>query len=127
MKEITNGLTALIETVRALRGVNGCPWDKKQTTDSLKRYLNEEYAEIIIAIEKDDRNNLCEELGDFLFLILMLSEINEEEKQFSFREVIKGINNKLIRRHPHVFAEKRQISEEELKKQWQAIKASEKK
>ena len=69
----------LVDTIQQLRSEQGCPWDRKQTTNSLKKYLIEEFNEIIEAIDRDDRENLCEELGDFLYLILMIGEINRDE------------------------------------------------
>lgn len=119
-------LEDLVDTVKRLRGVNGCPWDAKQTTRSLRRYLVEEGGEILEAIDKDDRQNLCEELGDFLYLIVMLAEINQEADHFSLEDVISGINAKLIRRHPHVFGTSEITDEAALREQWEAIKRAEK-
>jgi MazG family protein len=126
MNQTLSNFKNLIETVRALRGQNGCPWDKKQTTESLEKYLHEEFAEIIEAIHKKDSENLCEELGDFLYLILMLSEINRQNGSFSLENIIQTINEKLIRRHPHVFDGKEIEDEHSLTKQWQQIKQVEK-
>ena len=108
-------------------GENGCPWDKKQTTASLKKYLIEEFNEIIEAIDNQDPRNLCEELGDFLYLIVMISEINKQSGSFSLQDVIQSINDKLIRRHPHVFSDVTIDDEKTLRKQWEEIKKSEKK
>lgn len=117
----------LLHTIRSLLGPNGCPWDQKQTTLSLKKYLQEEFAEVIAAIDNDDPDNLCEELGDMLFLVILMAEINTKKKAFTLRDVIRGINEKMIRRHPHVFGEGKKGSDEELEKQWRAIKSQEKK
>lgn len=116
----------LLSTVQTLRGPEGCPWDKRQDTLSLKKYLESEFQELIAAVNNNDTANICEELGDLLFLIVMVSEVNREEGNFDIQQVIKLINDKLIRRHPHVFEEKKHLSEEELHKQWDAIKAAEK-
>lgn len=116
----------LVTTIRKLRGKNGCPWDKKQTIESLKKYLNEEFEEIIQAIDADDSGNLCEELGDFLYLIIMLAEISEKNKHFDLGDVIRGINEKLTRRHPHVFGDAVVTDEKSLRQQWRRIKAEEK-
>jgi MazG family protein len=113
-------------TVRQLRSDQGCPWDRKQTTASLKKYLIEEFDEIIAAIEHDDSENLCEELGDFLYLIVMIGEINRDNGYFTIEEVVENVNRKLIRRHPHVFSSKKHLDEHELREQWQAIKKREK-
>ncbi|THB77716.1 MAG: nucleotide pyrophosphohydrolase [Desulfobulbaceae bacterium] len=126
MKKKISEIETLIATIQKLRGPQGCPWDKKQTTESLKKYLHEEFSEIIEAIEKQDPDNLCEELGDFLYLIIMVSEINREQHHFSFNDVIQIVNRKLIRRHPHVFEGKSVKNEDELRIQWEEIKKSEK-
>ncbi len=117
----------LLHTIRSLLGPNGCPWDQKQTPLSLKKYFQEEFAEVIAAIDNDDPDNLCEELGDMLFLLILMAEINTKKNAFTLREVIRSINEKMIRRHPHVFGEGKKGSEEELEKQWRAIKLQEKK
>lgn len=126
MTSVISTFDQLIQTIRALRADDGCPWDRKQSTTSLEKYLREEFDEIIAAIEKNDHENLCEELGDFLYLIIMLAEINQDVEQFNLRDVILGINDKLIRRHPHVFTERRELDEITLRKQWQKIKEEEK-
>ena len=86
------GFDELLETIRRLRGKDGCPWDSSQTTGSLKKYLLEEFDEIIAAIDSNDHRNLCEELGDFLYLILMLGEINKVDGLFDVGQIIGGIN-----------------------------------
>jgi len=116
----------LVETIRALRGENGCPWDRRQTTVSLVKYLKSEFDELLAAIENQDEENLCEELGDLLFIIVMIAEINHEENRFSIDEVLTAITEKLIRRHPHVFAGVEISDEKQLHEQWQRIKAMEK-
>ncbi len=113
-------------TISQLRSENGCIWDKKQTNISLKKYLKEELEELIDAIDEEDPEHLCEEIGDVLFLLVLLSEINAESRAFTIDDVIKGINEKMIRRHPHVFAGGESGDEEFLKKQWQEIKSQEK-
>lgn len=122
----TCGLAELLETITRLRGENGCPWDRKQTPVTLKKYLQEECDEIITAIDKDDPHNLCEELGDFLYLILMIAEISRENGKFSIAEVISSSKEKLIRRHPHVFSSVKTLNENELRQQWSEIKRLEK-
>ena len=119
-------LNDLVSTIRELRGPQGCPWDRKQTTLSLKKYLHSEFQELVSAIDNNDSQNICEELGDLLFLIVMISEIHREAGEFDLNRVIEGIDAKLIRRHPHVFEEKKNLSEEDLNRQWDAIKAAEK-
>ena len=119
-------LNELVSTIRELRGPHGCPWDRKQTALSLKKYLHSEFQELISAINNNDSQNICEELGDLLFLIVMISEIHREAGEFDLNRVIEDIDAKLIRRHPHVFKEKKNLSEEDLNRQWDAIKAVEK-
>ncbi len=116
----------LVQTIITLRGDDGCPWDKRQTTASLVKYLNSEFDELIAAINNNDTENICEELGDLLYLILMISQINDEEGKFNVTQVIEGVTEKLIRRHPHVFAGVEVKNEQELREQWQKIKAEEK-
>lgn len=115
-----------ISTIKELRGENGCPWDKRQTADSLVKHLKSELSELLDAIALKDPANICEEAGDILYLIVMIAEIGNDAGQFSIDDVIQSIDTKLIRRHPHVFAGQTVGSEEELKEQWQAIKAEEK-
>jgi len=116
----------LLQTIRALRSQNGCPWDRKQTCATLTQYLKEESQELLEAINNGENTEICEELGDLLFIILLLCEINEEQELFTVAEMLNTINEKLIRRHPHVFANQPTGDEESLRKQWQEIKAREK-
>ena len=126
MSQTELNLTTLVLTIQRLRSDAGCPWDRKQTTRSLKKYLVEEFEEIIGAIDNKDSENLCEELGDFLYLILMIGEISKDKGAFTIEQIISGINEKLIRRHPHVFKTRKTLGEKELHSQWAAIKESEK-
>jgi tetrapyrrole methylase family protein / MazG family protein len=126
MQNREKAFISLVDTIKKLRSENGCPWDKKQTIVSLTKYLQEEFDELLLAINNNDMDNLCEEAGDLLFLILMLAEINSEHKVFEIKDVLDTINEKLIRRHPHVFAGVQVKDEEALRKQWQMIKAEEK-
>jgi len=116
-------LTAII---RKLRGDGGCPWDRKQTPRSMSVYLIEEVYELVNAIEKDDVKNVCEELGDVLFLIAFIAELYAENGQFEIREAADMAREKMIRRHPHVFASSRADTAEEVKAQWHQIKKTEK-
>ncbi|MDK9707791.1 MAG: nucleotide pyrophosphohydrolase [Desulforhopalus sp.] len=127
MKNNNAALQTLFNTIGTLRGAQGCPWDKKQTCSSLIQYLQSECDELIAAIENNDHKNICEELGDVLYVLIMISAINKDKGVFDFSDVIQTINEKLIRRHPHVFAGKPYESEEQLAVQWQEIKASERK
>lgn len=116
----------LISVVETLRSENGCPWDKEQTFESLKPCLLEEAGEVVEAIDKKDRENLCEELGDLLFHVLIYSQIAKEQGYFRLEDVVDGICEKMIRRHPHVFGETRPLSPEESRNLWNEIKKQEK-
>ncbi len=117
----------LQQIIQTLRSENGCPWDRKQTSKSLVKYLAEETDELITAIKNEDITNICEEIGDVLYVLLMLVEIADEKEQFTFKDVITAIVNKLIRRHPHVFGDAHISNEEELRILWNSIKEQEKK
>ena len=116
----------LLQTVDRLRGEHGCPWDCAQSHESLKKHMIEETIEIIAAIDlfhqtgKDE--NLCEELGDLLFLILLQSKIAEQDGRFCIEDVIHRIDEKMKHRHPRIFSTS---SEENVKKTWQELKAEE--
>jgi tetrapyrrole methylase family protein / MazG family protein len=126
MRNTEKAFMKLIAIVKELRGENGCPWDKKQTMTSLTKYLQEEFDELMQAISNNDPDNLCEEAGDMMFLLVMLAEINAKNKAFEIVDVIERINMKLIRRHPHVFAGVQIDDDDALRRQWLAIKAEEK-
>jgi len=121
-----NTFSTFCKTVKKLRSVDGCPWDRKQDAESLKKYIKEECEELFSAIDKNDHSNICEEIGDVFFLLVLLSEIHSEHNNFTIHDVIKEINAKMIRRHPHVFAGSPNGDEEFLKKQWKKIKSEEK-
>ncbi|WP_010285397.1 bifunctional methyltransferase/pyrophosphohydrolase YabN [Bacillus timonensis] len=112
--------------IAALRGPGGCPWDQKQTHQSLKKYLLEEAYEVLDAIDSQDDDHLVEELGDVLLQILLHAQIGEDEGMFSIDEVIRGISEKMIRRHPHVFGEVTADTAEEVVTNWEQIKRLEK-
>jgi tetrapyrrole methylase family protein/MazG family protein len=112
----------LVELMERLRGENGCPWDKEQTRDSLRPYLLEETYEVLDAIMKDDIDLMVEELGDLLLQVVFHSQIAREDGEFDINEVITNIVNKLIIRHPHVFADVEATSESGALKSWEASK-----
>ncbi len=127
-------VSSLIRLMARLRGPQGCPWDKDQTKDSLKKFLLEESYEVLEAIEENDPEKLKEELGDLLLQIIFISRIAEENEEFSFRDVVSTLINKLLRRHPHVFptedapsVEKLPQNAAEVAKLWQEVKNNEKK
>ncbi len=126
MNNSNNTFRTFCKTVKSLRSETGCPWDRKQTVQSLKKYIREEYDELIEAMDEDDPDHLCEEIGDVIFLLVLLSEINSESNFFTIDNVLSGINKKMIRRHPHVFSGLKIETEEELNKMWEKIKLEEK-
>lgn len=119
-------LAGLVNIVAELRGENGCPWDKEQTHKTMVKHLREECEEVIEAIENKDDDNLCEELGDVLFQVVMHSQIAQERGAFTIEDVIDGVAKKMVRRHPHVFAGMKIETEEERLAMWQNIKNKEK-
>lgn len=115
----------LMEIMRKLRGPGGCPWDAEQSHESLKRYLLEEAYEVIEAIDAKDPEHLKEELGDLMLQPVFHAAIAEESGAFTMEEVLGAINEKLIRRHPHVFGEAVIESSEAQVKNWEKIKQEE--
>lgn len=93
------------EIIRILRSEQGCPWDRAQTHESLRSCMIEEAYEAVSAVNKGDKENLCEELGDVLLQVMLHSQIAKEEGSFTLDDVIQGISEKMIRRHPHVFGD----------------------
>ena len=119
-------LQKLLKIMADLRDpVNGCPWDVKQSFESIAAYTVEEAYEVADAIERDDMDDLRNELGDLLFQVVFHSQMASEIYQFEFVDVVNEINDKLVRRHPHVFADKNTKSEEELHRDWEIHKKKE--
>lgn len=115
-----------VETIATLRAPGGCPWDQEQTHESMKKCLMDEAEEVLEAIDSKDDDNLCEELGDLLLQVVMHAQIAAEEGRFTIEDVIRGVNDKMIRRHPHVFGDVKVDSLEDQLKLWEEIKAKEK-
>lgn len=109
-----------------LRSEHGCPWDRAQTHESLKGCLVEESGEVIVAIDHEDMENLCEELGDLLFQVVMHSQIAKERGDFTMDDVVNGVCEKMIRRHPHVFGDRKTVSPDESLALWEEAKRQEK-
>lgn len=112
--------------IKTLRGPNGCPWDKQQTHQSLKKYLLEETNELLQAIDEEDDDHIVEELGDVLLQVMMHAQIGEDEGYFTIDDVIQHLVKKLIQRHPHVFSDRKATTAEEVKEIWQEMKEKEK-
>lgn len=129
MKEESSveGFQGLLKIMKALRGPGGCPWDKEQNMGTIKPYVIEEAYEVIEAIESGDINDIREELGDLLLQVVFLSQMAEEAGQFNMEDVIRGISDKLVRRHPHVFGNETKETAAEVLKSWEAIKVGERK
>lgn len=119
-------LEELIKTIDILRSENGCQWDREQTHQSLKPNMLEEAYEAVDAIDNNDMKHLKEELGDVLLQVLLHSQIAKEEGAFNIEDVAQELNEKLIRRHPHVFASTEVSSTEDIVNNWEAIKKQEK-
>ena len=112
--------------IRRLRAPEGCPWDRQQTPSSLINYLVEEVHELAEAISSGRTEAVCEELGDVLFQVLFLVEIYQEAGTFDLPAVVGGNIEKMVRRHPHVFGSRRDMSTDEIRDNWHAIKKQEK-
>jgi nucleoside triphosphate diphosphatase len=127
MSTVGEKFQRLVEVMARLRGPNGCPWDREQTFDSIKPYTLEETYEVLDAIDRRDWPELAEELGDFLLQAVFYAQMAEEQDLFAIGDALDAINEKLIRRHPHVFAGETAESAGDVKRIWGEIKAAEKK
>jgi len=116
----------LKDIVKRLRGPDGCPWDKEQTHHSICDCLIEEVSELLDTIDRMDMGHMKEELGDILLHVVFHAQMAEELGHFRLEDVIDGINEKLIRRHPHVFGNEKAFDTETVLKNWEKIKAQEK-
>ena len=112
--------------VAELRSDHGCPWDREQTFSSLKKCLADETEEVFQAVDNEDMENLCEELGDVLLQVLMHAQIAKEEGMFTIEDVVNGLAEKMVRRHPHVFGDEEYGSAEQNRLRWEEIKKAEK-
>lgn len=123
----------LVAVVHKLRQPDGCPWDRAQTYESMKKCVTDEAAEVVAAIDNNDFINLREELGDLLLQVIMYADLAQERGDFTFADVVDELAKKMIRRHPHVFGDENHIMhqyEEDIQKgisSWNAIKLKEKK
>lgn len=120
------GIDRLLDVVATLRGKNGCPWDREQTLDSLKRYLVEETYELVDAVDSGDPARHLEELGDVLLQVALHAQIRREEGRFTFDDVAAMLADKLIRRHPHVYGDVQARDSAAVVKNWEIIKSGEK-
>lgn len=124
--ENLNEFQSLVQLIADLRGPDGCPWDKEQTHTTLTPYAIEETFEMVEAIESGDDAEICEELGDVLFQVVLHAQLASERKAFTMNDVVYAIASKLVRRHPHVFSGLAVHSMQDIFDNWEQIKASEK-
>lgn len=117
---------ALVALMRRLLAPDGCPWDREQSIESLRQYVLEEACEVLDAIDSGDRAHLQEELGDLALQIAFISELGRREARFGPDDVMRGIVEKLVRRHPHVFGDVEVEGSDAVVRNWEAIKAVEK-
>jgi nucleoside triphosphate diphosphatase len=119
-------IATLLDIMARLRDPEtGCPWDIKQSFETIKPYTIEEAYEVADAIERGDRDDLCDELGDLLLQVVFHARMAEEEQSFDFGEVVRAITAKMIRRHPHIFADRAASDAAAVKVNWDEIKAAE--
>lgn len=123
---LAKDFATLKQIIATLRGPDGCPWDRKQTHTSLRKYLLEEAYELIEAINAEDDDAIIEELGDVLLQVMLHAQIGEDEGYFDIRDVIGSISEKMVRRHPHVFGDVTVEDASDVLKNWNAIKQTEK-
>ena len=116
---------SLLRIADRLLGPGGCPWDQEQTLFTLEPYLLEETHELIEAIDQQNGAKIAEELGDVLYALIFIAKLAEKEKKFTLTDAIRDVSDKLIRRHPHVFGEKKFETTEDIVKNWEAVKKSE--
>ena len=116
----------LLEIMRILRSPGGCPWDREQNLQSLKKHLIEESYEVLDAIDSGDRTHLAEELGDLLLQVVFQAQICDEEGSFDFEDVVRALTKKLLRRHTHVFGDVKVTGAGDALKNWDAVKQTEK-
>jgi tetrapyrrole methylase family protein/MazG family protein len=119
------GFQEFVELVATLRSPEGCPWDREQTPQSLKRFVLEEAYEVLEAVDSGDPERLCDELGDLMLQVLMYAQFGAEDGYFDIRDVMANTVEKLIRRHPHVFGDVDAADAETVLKNWDAIKRDE--
>src|SRR5579859_3536342 len=126
-KKLTAGawFERLVELQARLRAPDGCPWDREQTHATLRTYLIEEAYEVLDAMKSGDDAKFANEMGDLLLQIVFHSQIAAEEGRFTVSDVIREVHEKMVRRHPHVFGEKRAKDAAEVLKNWEQIKAQE--
>lgn len=124
-KQAMSKLKKLVDVIARLRAPGGCPWDREQTHESLKGALLEEACEVIVEIEQGNMEGLKDELGDLLLHVVFHAQIAQEARQFNLEQVIDGVVEKLVRRHPHVFGNEQALTPTEVKQTWERVKKTE--
>jgi MazG family protein len=120
--EISQKLEKLVDVMYTLRSEEGCPWDRAQSLADLRQYLLEEAYEVLQAMDQEDAAGLKEELGDLIFQIIFLSQMMQERNAFTLREVLEGVTQKMLSRHPHVFGNAGAESPEQALANWETMK-----
>jgi nucleoside triphosphate diphosphatase len=115
----------VVTIIRRLRSPGGCPWDNEQTLQTLRKYLLEEVYEALDAIDNEQYDGICEELGDVLWETLFVARIAEQDGHFTIDDVVQGLGEKMVRRHPHIFGEEKLTDSDQVLKQWAQIKLEE--
>lgn len=112
----------LLDVANTLLSDSGCEWDKKQTFETLKVFLIEEVYELVDAIDEKDTKNILEEIGDVLYILIFITKVAEKNKLFDLPQVLTNISDKMIRRHPHIFAQRQNKTPDEVNKEWEEVK-----
>ena len=115
----------LLDVLHRLRAPDGCPWDREQTPETIKKYILEESHELLEAVEQGQAGEVCEELGDLFFLLLFLADLYEEQGAFTLDDAMEKVREKMIRRHPHIFGDVKINGSDDVIANWQAIKGQE--
>jgi tetrapyrrole methylase family protein/MazG family protein len=126
MAETGREFEKLLDLLAQLRGADGCPWDREQTPATIKRYLLEEVYEVVDAVDHEASDQVADELGDLIFMAIFLAHLYAEQDQFQMAEVLRRVGDKMVRRHPHVFGDRKVGSSREVKLNWEEIKQEEK-
>lgn len=126
MAETGREFERLLELLARLRAEDGCPWDREQTPATIKRYLVEEVYEVVDAVDHEVSDQVADELGDLIFMAMFLAHLYAEQGQFQMDQVLRRVGDKMVRRHPHVFGDRKVDSAGEVKLNWEEIKQQEK-
>jgi tetrapyrrole methylase family protein / MazG family protein len=126
MSETGKEFEGLMDLMARLRAEDGCPWDREQTPATIKRYLLEEVYEVVDAVDRQASDQVADELGDLIFMAIFLAHLYGEEGQFQMDQVLRRVGDKMVRRHPHVFGDRKVDSASQVKLNWEEIKQQEK-